>query len=442
MPLNKISNERAYVLGLLTGGGTIANATFVIVMPFDKWGTDPKTAAVISIDLLTKVRALFSKAYKIDIGHEIGNKGRWSLKPIGKPSIQPILDDLSLLALPKSGNLLDTAELATAKATLSGLKAEHFLTGIFDARASLTKSHRRFNDSAPIVSIEIPGSTMNFKFVMQLCNWLTDLGSVTDQILYNHPCQHATSDPAYSSWKKGFKIRFLAKSFIATHSFAMRAKATAASALANKQTTQEQTPCQGRPVLTNTVSIHKDIKCVDLPEEVRGKLFLHYHHICAALGCPHAPLDNIRALMPNALNHISVFPKLSKGQYVEMKTKHSNLTDTFFPAAPVAQSSTSCHSLIQTYPTTDYPDIGIALAYLLTDTLNGKRHRGHAADILAAKKHKALTLRRIDGIAGAPLFIGNKGLNRGVLLSSPTSAVNSSALTTTVTINGIDINVR
>ena len=68
---------------------------------------------------------------------------------------------------------------------------------------------------------------MNFSFVVQMCAWLTDLGSVTDQIEFNHPCQQAASDPTYAGWKKGFKVRFLAKSFISTHSFAMRARATA-----------------------------------------------------------------------------------------------------------------------------------------------------------------------------------------------------------------------
>ena len=146
--------------------------------------------------------------------------------------------------------------------------------------------------------------------------------------------------------------------------------------------------------------------------------------------------------MPRALSHVSVFPKLSKGEYADMLTKHSNLSGTFFPAASVFQTEAPCNSLVQTYPATDYPDIKIALAYLLADNLNGKRHRGSMADILASKKHEILTLRWIDGIDGSPLFIGSQALDRGVLLSSTTGVANRSALAKAVTISGVDINVR
>lgn len=92
---------------------------------------------------------------------------------------------------------------------MAGISVESFLSGIFDTRASLTLSHRRFNDDAPVVSVEIAAVRRTFKFVVQLCSWLTDLGSITDQILYNHPNQHSGSDPNYTGWKKGFKLGFL-----------------------------------------------------------------------------------------------------------------------------------------------------------------------------------------------------------------------------------------
>jgi len=439
MPL---SNEQAYVIGLLVGGGTIANSTFAIDMPFDKWGADPVNAAAISRDLLTKIRKIFSTAYSINTDYTLGNKGRWTLKPLGKPSIQAILDDLTALALPVSGNLLNTADLTSAKASLSGMRAEHFLTGIFDARASLTESHRRFNDSAPVVSIEVPGSTMNFKLVVQLCSWLTDLGSITDQILYNHPCQHATSDPTYSGWKKGFKIRFLVKSFIGSHSFAMKAKASAATTLEGRQQIDEQVACNQRQMTANTVSIHDDIASPELPVEVRSKIFLHYHHICAVMGCPHAPLSNVKALMPQALSHISVFPKLSKGEYAEMHDKHQVLAVTYFPTETIVETKIDCASVQTIFLSEDYPDIEIALAYLLSDQLNGKRHIGSKDVILAAKAKVGLTVRTITGQDQAPLFIGRSSSNRGVLLSSPTGRANKKALASKISITGININVR
>jgi hypothetical protein len=436
----KITIEQAYVLGLITSGGTIANGTFQIVMPFDKWGANPTTAAAISKDLLTKVRALFSTAYKIDINYSLGNKNRWVLSPLGNPNINLILADLSLLGLPTTGQLLNNADLVLAKKTLNGMRAEHFITGIFDARASLTESHRRFNNDSPVVSVEIPGSTMNFKFVVQLCAWLTDLGSVTDQILFNHPSQHASSDPTYKNWKKGFKIRFLAKSFLSKHSFAMKAKASDVITLANQQISHEQLPCSVRHVSANTVSIHDDINDSTLPGEVRGKLFLHYHHICAAMGCPHAPLAEVQRIMGQAATHVSVYPLLSKGGFKESLAVHLKLATSSFPTSLIIKHSLSCENILKNH-SLDYTSLNIALAYLLSSNLNGKRHVGSMGPILLDNAHVVLEVREITGVGSAPLFIGNRSLDRGVVVSCPTGSANAIALKSKVNINGIEIRV-
>src|SRR5690606_26617431 len=129
-------------------------------------------------------------SYNFSITYEIGN-GKWLIRPIDNSDISVLKEDLKFLGLPIGGFLLSSVDLSVAKTKLSGVNVESFLSGIFDTRASLTLSHRRFTDDAPVVSVEIPGSTRNFKFVVQLCSWLTDLGSITDQILYNHPNQHA-----------------------------------------------------------------------------------------------------------------------------------------------------------------------------------------------------------------------------------------------------------
>lgn len=441
MAINSITYERAYVLGLLVGGGTITNGTFKIVMPFDKWGADPQKAKEISNDLLTKIRKIFKTSYSIDIDYDISNKGQWILKPLVQINISEIKDDLVLLNLPNNGVLLDSADLSQVKANLSALTAEYFLTGIFDSRASLTESHRRFVDSAPIVSIEIPGSTMNFKFVVGLCSWLTDLGSTTDQILYNHPCQHASSDPTYSGWKKGFKIRLLVKSFITKHSFAMMAKAKDVSILSKKQETEEQTPCNQRNIIANDVSIHDDIKSPTLPNEVRGKLFLHYHHICAAMGCPHAPLANVHEIVKNAVNHISVFPKLSKGGYQEMELVHLNLATGQFSSTQNF-ITLSCKDILLEFNKRNYKDIEIGLAYLLSEKLNGKRHIGSKDIILNNNLTQSLVIAVIDNLEGSPIFIGNNENDRGVLVSSVSGEANQIALKSHIKITGIDINVR
>lgn len=436
-----INNEKAYVLGLLVGGGTIANGTFSITMPFDKWGADPSTASAISRDLLTKVRKLFSDGYGLGIDYTIDNAGGWNLSPLDNAPIAEIESDLDSLGLPKTGTLLNSVSLTQAKSQLSRIQTELFLAGIFDARGSLAESHRRFNDSAPVVSIEIPGSTMNFDFVVQLCAWLTDLGSTTDQILYNHPCQHSGRDPTYSGWKKGFKLRFLAKSFLSTHSFAMKAKASNLTSLASRQTTEEQVGCEMRPISFSRVSIHKDIGYATLPPEVRNKLFFHYHHICAAMGCPHAPVDKIKEELKNVKNYAFAFPRLSKGSYESIAAEHEDLVLCNYPGSTVTTNIISCQNIVEYLSSTYYPDLEVGLAYLLADKLSGKRTRGSKDLILEANALVKLEMRVIDDQDRASVFIGNKAKDRGILVSSPSGTANQSALNSKIRIQGIDVHV-
>lgn len=437
-----INNEKAYVLGLLVGGGTIANGTFSITMPFNKWGAEPTTASAISRDLLTKVRKLFSDAYDLDIDYTIDNHGGWKLTPIDNQSISDLVNDLNDLGLPNTGTLLNSASLASVKPKLNLIQTELFLAGIFDARGSVAESHRRFNDTAPVVSIEIPGSTMNYAFVVELCGWLTSLGSITDQILYNHPCQHSGRDPTYSGWKKGFKLRFLAKSFLSSHSFAMKAKATNLTSLASRQTTEEQVKCESRPIAFSRVSIHKDIGYATLPEPVRNKLFFHYHHICAAMGCPHAPLEKISAEMKNVTQYAFAFPRLSKGTYDEILNEFESLAGSNYPEASITDHTLTSQNIIDYLRPTDYPDLEVGLAFLLADVLSGKRTRGNKDDILEANATTKLTLLEISDQDKASVFIGNKSNGRGILVSSPTGLANQTALSQKIHVEGITVHVN
>ena len=294
-----INQDKAYILGLLVGGGTISNGTFLIKLPFKKWGMNPAVMSKIAVDILTKICDKFQKTYNFPVTYEIGN-AIWSIKPMDNPDISELINDLQSLSLPTKGFLLNETDLSKAQNELSGVITENFLTGIFDTRASLTLSHRRFTNEAPVVSLEIPGSTKNFLFVVQICSWLTDLGSVTDQILFNHPCQHSAADPTYKGWKKGFKIRFLVKSFLAKHSFALQAKAFDIKNLEKLQEKDAQEPCSKRKIRKpSPVCIHSDIDSPDLPIEVRNRLFFHYFHFCGTFGCKHAPISELAKIVDN-----------------------------------------------------------------------------------------------------------------------------------------------
>ena len=279
--MDNINHIKAYLLGLLVGGGKVDTKTFVIDLPFKKWGMDPKRMNIIATDILTNIRQRFNTTYNFDVTYEIGNS-RWLITPIAGADISPLVKDLQDLNLPIGGFLLSTVDLAIAKTKLKGISVESFLSGIFDTRASLTLSHRRFTDDAPVVSVEIPGSTKNFKFVVQLCSWLTDLGSITDQILYNHPNQHAASDPDYKGWKKGFKIRFLVKSFLAQHSFALQAKSIDVTTIEKKQKKEEQIPCYLRKLRKpSPITVHSDQNSNRFNRQSNR---LQHHHYCYHTG--------------------------------------------------------------------------------------------------------------------------------------------------------------
>jgi len=394
-----INHDKAYIIGLLVGNGTISNGTFTIMFPLKKWGMQPEKMHKIATDILTKICDKFNSNYNFNVTYEIGNNGQWFIKPINNPDISELLNNLSELGLPNNGFLLEKVSLSTAKQKLKGISIECFLSGIFDTRTSLSKSHRRFTNSAPIVSLEIPGSTKNFDFVVSICSWLNELGTTTDQILFNHPCQHSASDPTYKGWKKGFKIRFLVNSFIAKHSFALKAKAIDVDELKKIQEMNEQETCINRKLSKpSPVSIHSEINSTSLPQTVQNKLFFHYHHYCAVLGCKHAPLKEIKKIVANYSDYIFVLPR--------------------------------------------YYDFKQGLAYLFSKKLNGKRHSGSMNKIFNANKESKFTIQKVENIHLPSLFIFNNENNRAILVSAISSDLNQQLIKEHITVKNIERNYK
>jgi len=441
------NDQKTYVLGLLIAAGTIDERSFIINIPLNKWGIDPNQQAEISRNILTKIRRRFSDSYGISIDYEIGNNNSWRLFPLAhsETKIDLIKEDLQILGLPQVGILLSSTDLTSVSTLLTGSALEHFLVGIFDARASLTDSHRRFVDSAPIVSIEVPGKSMNFRFVIQLCALLTRMGSTTDQILFNHPNFHSSKDPDYKSWKKGFKIRLLAASFIDRYSFALSAKKIDAEELAGHQTAKAQTPCISRSISAGSRTIHADQFDPTLPTEVRGKVFLHYHQVCAAMGCPYAPVANVKEMVKTAKNHISIWPLCTKGEIDEISKKFEQIRIQYFPGASTKSSSITVAKSLGIFTVDDYSESTGALAFLVAPSLNGKRPRGNMDLIISGSSSKLVTVIEIDGCAQEdkpPVLMINHELNRAVIISSITGKSNRKLIENDLIISGIEISLR
>lgn len=437
-----INHNKAYILGLLVGNGTISDDIFIIKLPFKKWGMQPELMNKIATDILTKICNKFQQSYSFSVSYEIGNS-EWTITPIGNPDISELKADLTNLGLPNSGYLLNTVQLEFAKKKLKGIILESFLSGIFDARASLTKSHRRFTDDAPIVSLEIPGSTKNFDFVVSICSWLTEQGTTTDQILFNHPCQHSAADPTYKGWKKGFKIRFLVNSFLAKHSFALQAKAIDIEQLRKAQNKNEQVPCLKRKIRKpSPVSIHNDINSTSLPTSVKNKIFLHYHHYCAVLGCPYAPVNEIKKLLDDYQNYIFVLPRLEKGSINEIEQAFDQLKNEYLPNERIVSQSNTVNEMLDVKDYYNYLEFEQGLAYLLSDKLNGKRHIGSKDKILANNYHVKLNISSFTNTDLSPLLIDNQNNNRSVLISSVRSGLNQVLINKKVKRKGLEIIIK
>lgn len=440
--MEQINHIKAYILGLLVGSGKIDEHTFVIDLPFKKWGMEPERMNIIARDILTKICQYFNSSYSFNVTYEIGN-GKWLIMPIDNSDISSLKNDLQYLGLPIGGFLLSSADLLTAKSKLTGINTASFLSGIFDTRASLTLSHRRFTDDAPVVSVEIPGSTRNFNFVVQLCAWLTDLGSTTDQILYNHPNQHSASDPDYKGWKKGFKIRFLVRSFLTQYSFALQAKSIDVIKIEKYQKKEEQISCVLRKLRTpSPVSVHIDQNSDDLPIEVRNKLFFHYHHFCAVLGCSHAPVEEIEKLVKNKNRYINFFPRLSKGTKKELLEKLKKIQSEYFPELEISAHNTKVSRLIEHEDFKSFTGMDLGIAYLFAQKLNGKRHVGSMESIVSQCYTQGLILKTIGDTFDSPLLVINPVNDRAFICSSVGNSLNQQLIKAKIRVDNLIVKLE
>jgi len=440
--MSNINHIKAYIIGLLVGGGKIDKDVFVIDFPFKKWGMEPTRMSIIATDILTKICQYFNTTYSFNVTYEIGNN-KWLIKPMPNANIDELKKDLDFLHLPSSGFLLTKADLSFAKKELKGVSIESFLSGIFDARASLSLSHRRFTDDAPVISIEIPGSTKNFKFVVQLCSWLTDLGSTTDQILYNHPNQHAASDPDYKGWKKGFKIRFLVRSFLAQHSFALQSKSIDITMIEKHQKRTEQIPCYLRKLRKpSPVTVHSEQNSGDLPIEVRNKIFFHYHHFCAVIGCPHAPIEEIKKIVSQKESFISFYPRLSKGKKDNLLKQLVLIKENDFPEIEIVKNERIVKSVLKDEKLQDFSGIDIGIAYLFAHSLKGKRHTGNMNKIINSCLDSNIEIVSIGDDYESPLVFINNSNQRAFICSSIKSKCNQSLIKRKIEVNNLTISIK
>lgn len=94
-----MDTDKAYLLGLIIGGGVFGNAedVFSIRLPYKKWGSyleNPQRAGEIAGDILRKVGQMFRAVYDLSVQYETTPGGTWTILCEGDTTA--VKNDLSL----------------------------------------------------------------------------------------------------------------------------------------------------------------------------------------------------------------------------------------------------------------------------------------------------------------------------------------------------------
>lgn len=393
-----MDTDKAYLLGLIIGGGIFGNAedVFRIRLPYKQWGSyeeNPQRAGQISTDIMRVVSPLFRAIYGLTVSYDASVSGEWNILCEG--DLTNLKEELESLGITCEGEVRKTANINVLVPTLvdDNLK-RRFIAGLADTIGSTKRSHRRFNDDKQMISFEING--FGFKFVCSLCKLLHSIQCYPDQVLWNHPNFHCGLNPYDKNWKKGFKLRVFLDQYEEFGAFAFVSKVT--SSRQNQALETEENvaiPCPDREIRKPSVTcVHCDENSTLLPEVIRGGHYLHNRHVCAVLQCEHAPYDEVRKILDDAANLINPFPVLTKGTNADIrKIINANplMRARTYQAHTYSIRTLTLDDAANLYWGNDessgYPanKVAAAVTFLIaakTNQLNGLRPRGQQADII------------------------------------------------------------
>lgn len=310
--------DKAYLIGVVCGGGIVQGNHLKIKFPFRDWGKpseNPERAGQIARDMISLLRPLFKNEYGLEATYEV-TKNCWYLDLYG--DLSKIKTEMEEIGISFGGDIRSNFCVSGIIPLLTQDKLKRkFIAGLADTIGSTAKSHRRFTDDVQIVSLEI--NTFNFEEVMCLCQFLHDSGCIPDQVLWNHPTIHIGNNPYYKQWYKGMKIRIMIDQYLAQESFGFSSKIDSAQDnLQLQDHTNYAIPCPDKDCTFQLTSPHISINDKRLPECVRGFCFLHHKQLCAALGCKHAPYDRLDEQMLRIYDLISPFMILVKGKTTDI----------------------------------------------------------------------------------------------------------------------------
>lgn len=429
-----MDSDRAYLLGLIIGGGVFGNAedVFRIRLPYKKWGSyleNPARAGQIASDILRKVGQMFRAIYNLSVSYETTPGGNWVILCEGDTT--SVKEDLTRYGIPCEGEIRGAADIGILTQSLADENLKRrFVAGLADTIGSMAKSQRRFSDEHQILSFEIKG--YNFKFVCELCRLLYSINCIPDQVNWNHPNIHCTNDPYYQQWNKGFKLRILLDQYAQFGAFAFRTKAETQNENRRLQReTHEAEICETREIHVTTSTVHPAESDARLPDQIRGGHYLHFRHFCAVMGCEHAPYDALCPFLSHPGKYVNPFPILCKESMARIDEIIDS--DSLLSQRDYRESNISVSSFLRLYnedankliygdsDSNGYPisEIMQAIAYVIArdDELFGKRPKGYMQIIerhVNDDPNCSVVVRRPDLLT--PLVIVGNG--RGTLIGA------------------------
>jgi hypothetical protein len=425
---NIMDSDKAYLLGLVIGGGIFGNAEdiFIVKLPYKKWGSyikNPNRAGAIAKNILRVVSPMFSAIYGLNISYEAHEGGTWNILCEG--DLTTLINDLNHYGISPTGEIKRDVSIEKVVDELvdDNLKMR-FIAGLADTIGSLTPSHRRFTDKNQIISFEISGFC--FHFVCQVCRLLHSIKCYPDQIAWNHPNIHNGNNPYYKQWKKGFKVRVKLDQYAQFGAFAFSTKAeSSAKNLQLQEDRVESEPCKKHRINVVVSCVHPDENSQLLPTEIRGGHYIHNRHVCAVLGCEHTPYDEVRRVLNESEKYINPFPIIVKDKVTAIEAiinetplyKNRKYSKTKIKVADLYKMfKNDTHHLIFEKPNTaGYPlnEVMQGITYLIssqTGNLHGNRPKGKFSEIIktALSTSPSLTFTFKVPDLLTPLIISNK----------------------------------
>ena len=154
------------------------------------------------------------------------------------------------------------------------------------------------------------------------------------------------------------------------------------------------------------------------------------------MGCPYAPIGEVKKMVDQSMRLVNIFPRLLKGDIQETESTFKNLCRRYYPELRVVRATMTCEGVLKQYSNKIRTEQ--ALAFLFSKKLMGKRHSGSQSDILLTNATRQVCVTCISGKAFAPILLTNVANGRAAIVSAIDAELNKTVLK----IDGLNVTIE